>query len=395
MIPLVDKEAMIRSKRALTKTKNNKYGYMKKKALGLIPWIYEKMEIEADDTVNVEAREIANKLGLADKSNGTIYAGLRYLLFFEGINVSIKNNGKTDSLIMTPISGWGHGLSESTIKIFDNMEMDGWYIRRNDLGISFKHSIIKRKDCKDDLGNDMYMLESDGDIYFDRRDLTEEQAITFAKYMSSKDIRRAPDFVYFTPINLVVSDDYIQSRRGYVDIDLDKIGREFRIVRSGDGPEFIATSIYGKECVVYEHDIDEVIKGCSVHRILYSFDRALMIEKAPERIEILKKILPEIKTKYSAIIKNHVLIIVNSAGTFHISIVDGTLHKIYDENFDIEKRLNSKYVCVGPRGDTENFIVFNGTKFKIDRIMSTILAKAIMLLEEKYPDATTILQIRN
>lgn len=393
MIPLVEKEDIIRSKRALTKKKNNKYGYMKKKALELIPWIYEKMELEASGIINVRARDVAKELGLTDKSDGTIYAGLRYLLFFEGINVSIKNNGKEDFLIMRPIGGYGHGLSESSLKTFDNMEMDGWYIKRND-GLSFKHSIVKRKNgCKDDRGNDLYSLESDGDIYFDRRDLTEEQAIMFAKYMSSYDLR-APDLVYLTPINFVVTDEYIQSRRGYTDIDLDKIGREFRIVRSGDGPEFIATSIYGKECIVYEYDVDEVIKGSSIQRILSNFDQALMIEKTPERIEILKKILPEIKTKYTAIIKNHVLIIINSAGTFHISLVDGTLHKIY-ENFDNKKRCNSKYVCVGPRGDTENFIVYNGTKYKIDRIMSAVLAKAVMLLKEKYPDERTISQIRN
>lgn len=367
---------------------------MKKKAIELIPWIYEKIEMETSRTVSVRARSIAKELGLTDKSDGTIYAGLRYLLFFEGISVSMKNDGKGDLLTMKLISGHGYGLPESAIKHFDDMELGGWYIKRNDHGMYSKHLIVKRKDCKDDQGNDMYALESDGDIYFDRRDLTEEQAISFAKYMSGKGLR-APDLVYLTPINFVVTDDYIQSKRYYTDIDLDKIGREFRIIRSGDGPDFVATSIYGKECVIYEHDVDDVIKGNYINGILYNFDQALMMEKAPERIEILKKILPEIKTKYSAIIKNRVLVIVNSAGTFHISLVDGTLHKIYGENFDVAKRDNSKYICVGPRGDTENFIVYNGTRYKIDRIMSAILAKAIMLLEEKYPDERTISQIRS
>lgn len=240
----------------------------------------------------------------------------------------------------------------------------------------------------------MYTLESDGSIYFDRRDLTESQAVEFVKYMSSKD-RRAPDLVYLTPINLVISDEYMDNMRSFVDIDLDKIGREFRISRLGDGPEFTAISIYGKECVIYEHDLDEISKGCSIHRILYSFDEALMIEKTPERIEILKIILPEIRTKYSAVIKDRVLIITNSAGTFHLLLTDGTLHKIYSEDFDIEKRHNSKYICIGPRGDAENFIVYNGVKFKVDRVMGTILAKTVMLLKEKYPDARTISQIVN
>jgi hypothetical protein len=240
----------------------------------------------------------------------------------------------------------------------------------------------------------MYTLESDGSIYFDRRDLTDVQALEFVKYMSSKNMR-APDLVYLTPINLVVSDEYINSMRSFVDIDLDKIGREFRIIKSGNDQEFTAVSIYGKECTIYEHDIDEMSKYCSVHRILYSFDQALMIEKTPERIEILKIVLPEIKTKYSAVIKDHKLIITNSVGTFHLLLTDGTLHKIYDEDFDIVKRRNTKYICVGPSGDAENFIVYDGVKHKIDRIMSAILAKAVMLLEEKYPDERTISQIRN
>lgn len=392
MIPLVGKEDMIKSKRALTKSKNKRYDYMKKKTLELIPQIYEEIGKEKSGEAIIDARIIAKKLGLEGKSNATIYTGLRYLLFFEGINVSIKNDGKSDFLKMRPITGYGYGLPESTLDTFDNMELDGWYIKRND-GICFKHS-IRKNIRKDENGNDTYTLESDGDIYFDRRDLTEAQAVEFAKYMSCKNMQ-ASDLVYLTPMNLVVPDSYIQSRRGYMDIDLDKIGKEFRIVRLGNGPEFTAVSIYGKECIIYEHDVDEMIKGCSIHRILYSFDQALMIEKTPERIEILKRLLPEIKTKYSAIIKEHRLIITNSAGTFHLSLADGTLHKIYGEDFDIEKSRNSKYICVGPRGNTENFIVYNGKKYKIDMTMAAILSKTVMLLEEKYPDERTMTQIRN
>lgn len=399
MLELVDKDDMIKSRKSLKKAKNNKYWYMKKQVVELASKIYADIEESGATEICLIVTDIAKEFGITNRSNTTIYAGLRYLLFFEGINVSIRNDGKRDILGMKPIGGHGHGLPASVLKTFDNMELDGWYIKRNFSGISFKHSIIKKrdidKDCSDNTDSDnMYTLESDGSIYFDRRDLTESQAVEFVKYMSSKD-RRAPDLVYLTPINLVISDEYMDNMRSFVDIDLDKIGREFRISRLGDGPEFTAISIYGKECVIYEHDLDEISKGCSIHRILYSFDEALMIEKTPERIEILKIILPEIRTKYSAVIKDRVLIITNSAGTFHLLLTDGTLHKIYSEDFDIEKRHNSKYICIGPRGDAENFIVYNGVKFKVDRVMGTILAKTVMLLKEKYPDARTISQIVN
>jgi hypothetical protein len=398
VIELVDKDDMVKSRKSLKKSKKNRYWYMKKQAVELASKIYADIEKSGATEISLIVTGIAKELGISDRSNTTIYAGLRYLLFFEGINVSIRNDGKRDILILKPIIGHGHGLSESTLKTFDNMELDGWYIKRNFAGISFKHSIIKKRDNDkengDINGDNMYTLESDGNIYFDRRDLTETQAIEFVKYMSSKD-RRPPALIYLTPINLVVCDEYMDSMRSFVDVDLDKIGREFRISRLGDGPEFTAISIYGKECVIYEHDIDEISKGCSIHRILYSFDQALMIEKTPERIEILKIVLPEIRTKYSAVIKDRVLIITNSAGTFHLLLTDGTLHKIYSEDFNIEKRHDSKYICIGPRGDAENFIVFNGVKFKVDRVLGTILAKTVMLLEEKYPDERTVSQIIN
>jgi hypothetical protein len=398
VIPLVSKDDIIKPRNHLKKSKNNKYWYMKRQVLELASKIYADIKENNATEICLMVTDVAKELGIENKSNATIYAGLRYLLFFEGIDISIRKDGKRDILNLRPISGHGHGLPDSVLKSFDNMELDGWYIKRNVSGISFKHSIIKRKDIGKDCGingnnDNMYTLESDGNIYFDRRDLTELQALEFVKYMSSKN-SPAPDLVYITPVNLVVSDEYMDIMGHFINIDFEKIGREFRISRLGDGPEFIAVSIYGKECVLYEHDIDEISKG-SIHRILYSFDRALMIEKTPERIEILKMVLPEIRTKNSAVIKNHVLIITNSVGTFHLLLTDGTLHKIYKEDFNIEKGYNSKYICIGPRGDAENFIVYKGIKYKVDRVMGTILAKAVMLLEEKYPDTRSMLQIKN
>jgi hypothetical protein len=101
--------------------------------------------------------------------------------------------------------------------------------------------------------------------------------------------------------------------------------------------------------------------------------------------------LPEIKTKHSAIIESRRLLITNSVGTFQLSLLDGTLHKLYSVNGET----GNKYICVGPSGESENSIVFDGKKYIIDRTMGTIIAKAVMLLEEKYPDARTISQIMN
>lgn len=380
MIPLVDKNDMIKSKRVLTKSKNVKYGYMKKNVQELASKIRDAIEHRAERDAYLKTREVAKEFGISDRSDATIYAGLRYLLFFEGFNVSTKFNGKEEILRVFPINGSGYGLSKSFIAAYDKMELDGWYLKRGYDRLTAKYS-IRKNDHKDSNGKDTYTLESEGDITFDRRDLTEEQAIDFVKYMSSGAVQM-PDVVSLTPINLVIPE-----KNSIIFSDFDKLGREFRIVGNGNVAEFTVMSIYGKEGLAFEHDIDSMIKGCSINGLLRSFEHALLVEKVPERIKILKKLLPEIKTKYSAVIENRRLLITNSVGTFQLSLVDGTLHKVSETVY--------KYICVGQRGDAENSIVIDGKNYKIDRIMATIISKAVMLLKEKYPDARTISQIMN
>lgn len=383
-LPLVDKEDI----RKKAKSKRGRYGYIKKKIVKLIPLIYEGMYKEGNwrREIKMRVRDIAKDLGLENKSDITIYSGLRFVLFFEGIDVSMKNNEKENFLTISMLEGAGAGLPRSILKTFDNIDLNGWYIKKRGSFLESKHNI--RKEYGGDTGW-TYILESEGNIYFDRRNLTEEQALEFVKYMSGKGFR-APDFVYMTPINVVLNEKFLDDIHKYSDFDEKKIGIEFRIVKSDNG--FVATSIYGKECVIPEFEIDSLIKACYMSAIIYRFDKALMVEKLPERVEILKKIIPEIKTKNIVMINDKKLIINNSIGTFHISLIDGTLHKIYDQKREGEYR--SKYICVGPTyGENENFIIYNGIKYKIDKIMVAILAKSMMLLEEKYPDNTTRNQI--
>jgi hypothetical protein len=360
--------------------------------LKLVPWINEKLEEAKFREIKARARDVAKEIGLENKSDTTIYTGLRFVLFFEGIDVSITNDGRENFLVIKKLEGTrGEGFPPSIIKTFDNLELDGWYIKRENNYLNFRHSI--RKEYNKELGSEIYTLESEGDINFDRRNFTEEQALEFVKFMSGKDFR-APDVIYNTPINIVLNDQYLESRRSYeIDFDIDKVGREFRIVR-GVGDEFIITSIYGKECGAFEYEIDEVIKGCSIYSIMRNFNRATMAEKVPERIEVLKKIIPDIKIqgKNSLLIEGKKVIISNSIGTFHLSLLDGTLHKIYDKGI---VRNRNKYICVGPiYGGKENFVVFNGIKYELDRTTGTILAKMLMLLEEKYPDRSTEAQVK-
>lgn len=380
MLPLIDKEDIAKK----TKSKRERYRYLKERAEKLVSWIYENIDKSNCGEINARARDVAKEFGLEHKSDVAIYSGFRFVLFFEGIIVSIKNNGNENFFTMRRAC-FGDGMPPSIIKTFDNMELDGWQIKRNYNYLNFKHN-IKKDSKKDNKGDDIYILESEGNIYFDRRALTERQALEFVKYMSGKDLS-APDFVYLTPINVLLPEEYFENICKYDNFDIDKIGREFRIVKSGN--EFIVTSMYGKECIVHEFEVDSLIKGCSIFHIMNGFDDALMIEKIPERVEILKRIIPEIKTKYVAIIEDKKLVIVNSVGIFYLSLKDGTLHKIYDDN-----RNRTKYICVGPiYRAKKNFIIYNCVKYEVDIITGAILSKTIMLLEEKYPDKWTETQI--
>lgn len=386
LIPLINKEDV----RKKARSKRERYSYLKQKVEKLVPWLYQQIEDKSKfGEITVRARDVAKEIGLENKSDSALYSGLRFTLFFEGLTLGMVNNGKENFFKIRKVES-RDGFPPSILKTLDNLELDGWQIKRNYDYMYFNHSL------REDM-NGTYILESEGNIFFDRRSLTEEQALDFVKYMSSKDLR-APDFIYLTPINVVLTDRYLANCIRHCDFDVNKIGREFRIIKSDEG--FTVISIYGKECSIGEFEMDSLIKGCSTYGIMNCFDRALLEEKIPERVDILKKVIPEIEKRLNT--KNVVmidmdkkrLVIVNSIGIFHLSLADGTLHKIYsidgENGEDISKY---KYICVGPAGGRQNSIIYNGARYDIDRTTGVILSKMNMLLQEKYPDARTRDQI--
>lgn len=263
-LSLIDKEDVIKKK----KSKKERYGYLKGKVAKLVPWIYSEIDREGNRRreISMRARDVAKDLGLENKSDATIYSGLRFLLYYEGIGVHIKNNGEENFFTLRKLDAFGNdGFPESILKTFDNMELDGWYIKMQQDFMSVKYSVIK--EYYKDIGW-VYILDSEGDICFDRRNLTEEQALEFVKYMSSKDLH-APDFIYLTPINVALNDQFLRNTYRRDNFDENIVGREFRIVKSDDC--FTVTSIYGKECEINEFEIDSIIKGCYVHTILFLF----------------------------------------------------------------------------------------------------------------------------
>ena len=381
-IPLIDKEDI----RKKAKSKRERYSYLKDKVEKLVPWLHQQIDGSKVGVITARSKDFAKEIGFENKSDSALYSGLRFTLFFEGLTLGMVNNGNENFFNIRKVNG-SDGFPPSILKTLDNIELDGWQIKRNYDYMYFNHSL------KEDR-NDTYILESEGNVFFDRRSLTEEQALEFVKYMSSKDLR-APDFVYLTPINVVLTDRYLANCIRHCDFDVNKVGREFRIVKSGDS-EFTVTSIYGKECSIGEFEMDSLIKGCSMYGIMGCFDRALLEEKIPERVDILKKVIPEIEKKLNTKnavmidIDNKKLVVVNSIGIFHLSLADGTLHKMYSiDGENGEDIYKYKYICVGPVGGKQNSIIYNGARYDIDRTTGILLSKMSMLLQEKYPDSWT------
>lgn len=386
LIPLINKEDV----RKKARSKRERYSYIKQKVEKLVPWLYQQIEDKTRfGEITVRPGDVAKEIGLENKSDSALYSGLRFTLFFEGLTLGMINNGNENFFKIRKVDS-RDGFPPSILKTLDNLELDGWQIKRNYDYMYFNHSLREDR-------NGTYMLESEGNIFFDRRSLTEEQALEFVKYMSSKNLR-APDFIYLTPINVVLTDRYLANCIRHCDFDVNKIGREFRIIKSDEG--FTVISIYGKECFIREFEMDSLIKGCSLYGIMSSFDKTLLEEKIPERVDILKKVLPDIekrlKTENTVMIDTDKkrLVIVNSIGIFHLSLADGTLHKIYSiDGENGEDIYKYKYICVGPVGGKQNSIIYNGARYDIDRTTGVLLSKMNMLLQEKYPDARTRDQI--
>lgn len=306
--------------------------------------------------------------------------------------------------------------SDYITKKIDSGELKKWEIYIKNY-CKYKFKLVKLKGTGTPKGEDTeqseeWILESEGEITFDKRTMNRSQVKDFIRYILSIeppsnplqdkyvghlnywDWSEAPDIIKNTPINLSLEEKKFDHKM----VDLIKIvGKEIRInyrnIQRTDNKiykEFVAISIYGKECTVFEQDIDILLRDGYFYKIFQRFDEELAIERSSERIALLKIILPEFKLRYPIILDeiDKKLIICNREGEFHISIIDAALTKKIGKE--------SIYICVGSNSEDMNvrpFIMQNGVIYEIDFIMDEILSKMIMLIEEKYPDIKTERQI--
>lgn len=423
---LIDRHELIRRsiKVGKTKKKSKILVDFRKDAEVLMPYIRNCI----DTGKGMSLKEAYDEFGFSKKYGDptTIYTYLRYTLFFDDIKVSKEILDGQDYLFFQ--AGRGNKISKAVISMLERFDLDNWYIKHNRRGVlGAKFSLMR-------YGYGTYLLKSDGDIYFDERLVTEEQAVDLVKYLSSGGgVVRMPDIVRNTPINICLPHNMTFSG-----IDFDDVGREFRIgpstscevIRAGrvhgddiyihldmddeHGTGFDLTTIYGKSWPVTEHDIDRLLLDGSANSILSNYRFITEIERLPETIAIIKKIILDMgieKLKgFVSIDENNRLIIVNNRwGTFHLSLLDGSLYKILIKDNDSSGNVDNvdnvvnvgnagskrmkRYICVNPREPVGGLLIDKGVQKEVSVVVNRVLSKLIMLLSDRYPDEITRRQI--
>ena len=123
-IQLVEAEE-VRSGRG-GKTKGQKYG---KYAVGIqktIPWIREQIAEAPDGIIRVKNEDIRNEMGgeFVKKNDSSVYWGLKYVLFQEGIVVDTGTKKTDEKLLIMRIANDDDHLPASLAKYLEPSEED-------------------------------------------------------------------------------------------------------------------------------------------------------------------------------------------------------------------------------------------------------------------------------
>lgn len=100
-IPLIEAEE-VRTGRGGGKTKGEKYGKYADAVKKSIPWIKEQIAGSKDGFIRVRATDLAQEMGgdFARRSPTSIYWGLKYVLFNEGVVVDTGTHKSGDKLLI-------------------------------------------------------------------------------------------------------------------------------------------------------------------------------------------------------------------------------------------------------------------------------------------------------
>lgn len=108
------------------KTKGEKYG---KYAIGIQPqlaWIKEQIANSSDGTIRVKNVDIRKEMGgeFVKKADGSVYWGLKFVLFNEGIVVDTGTHSDGSKLLIMRIANDDDVLPQSLAKFLEKDEED-------------------------------------------------------------------------------------------------------------------------------------------------------------------------------------------------------------------------------------------------------------------------------
>jgi predicted SPOUT superfamily RNA methylase MTH1 len=106
------------------KTKGQKYG---KYAIGIqsqLTWIKEQIANSSDGTIRVKNKDIRNEMGgeFVKKADGSVYWGLKFVLFTEGIVVDTGTHSDGSKLLIMRKANDDDVLPESLAKYLERDE---------------------------------------------------------------------------------------------------------------------------------------------------------------------------------------------------------------------------------------------------------------------------------
>jgi len=122
-IPLVEAEE-VRTGRGGGKTKGEKYGKYAVAIQKHVSWIKDQIATSKDGTIRVKAADLGKEMGgdFAKKNPTSLYWGLKYVLFNEGIVVDTGTHKSGDKLLVMRLGTEEDKLPPSLSKYIDSGE---------------------------------------------------------------------------------------------------------------------------------------------------------------------------------------------------------------------------------------------------------------------------------
>lgn len=122
-IPLVEAEE-VRTGRGGGKTKGEKYGKYAVAIQKHVTWIKDQIAASKDGTIRIKAVDLGKEMGgdFAKKNPTSLYWGLKYVLFNEGIVVDTGTHKSGDKLLVMRLGTEEDKLPPSLSKYIDSGE---------------------------------------------------------------------------------------------------------------------------------------------------------------------------------------------------------------------------------------------------------------------------------